>query len=224
MGGSEMKAKELARYIDHTLLKPVATEDDVRKAAREAVEWGCFSICVNLARLPAAVEVVSGTKVIPCCVTSFPLGAAGRRARIFETEEAVRSGAREIDTVIDLGLVKGRKWKEVVEDLRAQVDAAGDAKLKVIIETCFLEREEKLEALEACIEAGAEFVKTSTGFGLSGATIEDIRLLKEAARGRIKIKASGGIGTYEQAIAMIDAGAARLGMSRTGIILEQAGP
>jgi len=217
-----MNAKELAKYIDHTLLKPTATDEDVKKISKEAVEWGCFAVCVNLARLPAALEVVSGTDVIPCSVTSFPLGATGRRTRVFETKEAVALGAKEIDTVVDLGLVKAGKWVEVEDDLKAIKEASDGSVLKVIVETCYLTQYEKLKCLEACINAGAEFIKTSTGFGPSGASIDDILLFKKEGGDRIKIKAAGGIRTLDDAVALIDAGAHRLGMSRTVDVLRKA--
>ncbi len=210
----------LAGKIDHTLLKPQATDEEVRRLCREALEWGCASACVNPARLPAALEVLRGTPVKACAVAAFPLGASDPEVRVFETRKAAEMGAGEIDTVIDLGLVKAGEWERAEAEVKAQVEAASGVPLKVILETGLLSREEILRLVEICARAGAAFVKTSTGFGPRGASVEDVRLMKEAAGGRIQVKASGGIRTLEQALALLEAGADRLGMSGTKAVLS----
>ena len=216
-----MNRRELARCIDHTLLRPEATDEEVARRAEEAVRFGCAALCVNLARLPAAVRRLEGSDVAPCCVVSFPLGASGTVARVAETEEARRRGAAEIDTVIDLGLVKAGRWEEVTADLAALVEAGGPARLKVILETCLLEEGEKEKAMAAVCRSGAAFAKTSTGFAAAGAREEDVRLMARLAAGRVGIKAAGGIGNLALARAMLEAGADRLGMSRTAAVLTE---
>ena len=210
----------LAARIDHTLLKPQATDEEVKSLCREALEWGCASACVNPARLPAALEVLRGTSVKACCVAAFPLGASDLETRLFETRRAVEMGAAEVDTVIDLGLVKAGRIEEAEAQVKAQVEAAGPAGLKVILETALLEKEEIAALVEACARAGAAFVKTSTGFGPRGASVEDVKIMAQAAAGRIRVKAAGGIRTLDQALALLDAGAERLGTSGTRGILE----
>ncbi len=212
--------RSLAARIDHTLLKPQATDEDVKRLCREAREWGCASACVNPARLPAAVEVLRGSEVRACCVAAFPLGAADLETRLFETRRAVEMGAAEVDTVIDLGLVRAGRIEEAGTQVKAQVEAAGPAALKVILETVLLEKEEIAALVDACARAGAAFVKTSTGFGPRGASVEDVRVMVEAAAGRIRVKAAGGIRTLDQALALLEAGAERLGTSGTRAILE----
>ncbi len=210
----------LAGRIDHTLLKPQATDEEVKRLCREALEWGCASACVNPARLPAALEVLRGSGVKACSVAAFPLGASDLETRLFETRRAVEMGAGEVDTVIDLGLVKAGRIEEAEAQVKAQVEAAGPAALKVILETGLLEKEEIAALVEACVRAGAAFVKTSTGFGPRGASVEDVRIMAEAAAGRIRVKAAGGIRTLDQALALLEAGAERLGTSGTRGILE----
>ena len=210
----------LAGRIDHTLLKPQATDEEVKRLCREALEWGCASACVNPARLPAALEVLRGSGVKACSVAAFPLGASDLETRLFETRRAVEMGAGEVDTVIDLGLVKAGRIEEAEAQVKAQVEAAGPAALKVILETGLLEKEEIAALVEACARAGAAFVKTSTGFGPRGASVEDVRIMAEAAAGRIRVKAAGGIRTLDQALALLEAGAERLGTSGTRGILE----
>ncbi len=212
--------RALAARIDHTLLKPQATDEEVRALCREALEWGCASACVNPARLPAAVEVLEGSAVKACCVVAFPLGASDLETRLFETRRAVERGAGEIDTVVDLGLVKAGRIDEAGAQVQAQVEAARPAPLKVILETGLLGEEEILRLVDACARAGAAFVKTSTGFGPRGAAVEDVELMAKAAAGRIQVKAAGGIRSLDQALALLEAGASRLGTSGTRGILE----
>lgn len=208
-----MAPQNLARFIDHTLLKPEATHDDVEKLCREAAAHGFFAVCVNSRFVSFAAERLRGTGVKVAAVVGFPLGAMSTAAKAFETEQAVRDGAHEIDMVLPIGALKENKPDDVRADIAAVVKAAGSAGVKVILETAFLSREEKILACRLSTEAGAAFVKTCTGFGGGGATADDVRLMKENAGPGVQVKASGGVRTAEQALAMIEAGATRLGTS-----------
>lgn len=203
----------LAKAIDHTLLKPEARAADIEKLCREAVEHGFFSVCVNSSWVPLAVSLVQGTGVAVAAVTGFPLGAMSTAAKAFETERAVSDGATEIDTVLQIGRLKQGDDAYVLSDLRAVVAAAGGRTVKVIFETCLLNDEEKGRACRLSTEAGAAFVKTSTGFSTGGATLDDVRLMHRTVAGLCEVKASGGIRDRAAALAMIEAGATRLGTS-----------
>lgn len=203
----------IARAIDHTLLKPDATRADILKLCTEAREFGFFSVCVNSSWVAIAAEALKGSDVLVAAVTGFPLGAMDSEAKAFETRRAVDSGAGEIDTVLAVGRLKAGEERYVLDDLRGVVEAAGTAGVKVILETCLLSQEEKLAACRLACEAGAAFVKTSTGFSTGGATVEDVRLMAAAVAGRSLVKASGGIRDTASARAMLEAGASRLGTS-----------
>lgn len=203
----------LAKTIDHTLLKPDARASDIEKLCREAVEHGFFSVCVNSSWVPLAVSLVEGSGVAVAAVTGFPLGAMNTAAKAFETERAVADGATEIDTVLHVGRLKQGDDAYILSDLQAVVSAAGGRAVKVIFETCLLTDEEKERACRISVEAGAAFVKTSTGFSTGGATLEDVRLMHKTVAGRCAVKASGGIRDRAAALAMIEAGATRLGTS-----------
>ena len=203
----------IAQAIDHTLLKPDATRADILRICAEAREFGFFSVCVNSSRVSLAAEALRGSDVLVAAVTGFPLGAMDSAAKAFETRRAVESGAGEIDTVIAVGPLKDGEESYVFDDLAGVVEAAGRAKVKVILETCLLTDEEKLAACRIACEAGAGFVKTSTGFSSGGATIEDVGLMAAAVAGRCLVKASGGIRDAASARAMLGAGASRLGTS-----------
>lgn len=203
----------LAKTIDHTLLKPDAQAADIEKLCREAVEHGFFSVCVNSSWVPLAVSLVEGSGVAVAAVTGFPLGAMHTAAKAFETERAVADGATEIDTVLHVGRLKQGDDTYVLEDLKSVVTAAGGKGVKVIFETCLLTDEEKERACRISVEAGAAFVKTSTGFSTGGATLDDVRLMHKTVAGRCAVKASGGIRDRAAALAMIEAGASRLGTS-----------
>ncbi len=213
----------IAKAIDHTLLKPDATREEILKLCAEAREFGFYSVCVNSSWVSTAVEALGGTDVLVAAVTGFPLGAMESRAKAFETSRAVECGAREIDTVLAIGRLKSGENASVLEDLRGVVEAAGPAAVKVIFETCLLTREEKLAACAIACEAGVAFVKTSTGFSSGGATIQDVRLMADAVAGRCLVKASGGIRDSVSALAMLEAGASRLGTSN-GIAIVQGSP
>jgi len=204
----------IAEYIDHTLLKADATGTMVKKICQEAVQYGFASVCVNSSFAELVSGQLSGSKVRTCVVSGFPLGASQTLVKAFETREAIKRGAQEIDMVLNIGALKEGLYGMVEDDIKAVVQAAGKkAVVKVILECCLLENAEKEKACELAVRAGAAFVKTSTGFASGGATIEDVRLLKNIVGTRAKVKASGGIRTAEEALAMIEAGADRLGTS-----------
>ena len=207
--------KNIEKYIDHTLLKPDATEAAIGKVCAEAIEHGFKSVCVNPARIAFAAKQLEGTGVLPCCVVGFPLGATFSKVKAFEAETAIANGAKDVDMVINIGAAKDGNWNLVESDIAAVVDAAkGQAVVKVIIETCLLTDEEKEKMCDIVVEAGADFIKTSTGFSTAGATFHDIELFARCVRGRCKIKAAGGISTVEDMERFLDLGADRLGTSR----------
>ena len=218
-----MKKNALAKYIDHTLLKPDATEAQIEQLCAEAREYGFASVCVNSCYAARAAKLLAGSDVAVCCVIGFPLGAATTAAKAFEAADAVQNGATEIDMVINVGAAKDGRWDEVEADIAGVVAAIkGKALLKVIIETCLLTDGEKIGACRAAVRAGADFVKTSTGFSKAGATAADVALMREAVGPEIGVKAAGGIRTYQDAIAMIEAGASRIGASAGIAILAEA--
>lgn len=208
-----MKASELAKYIDHTLLKPDATAAQIRKLCDEAKTYRFASVCVNPCRIALAAQELAGTDVAPCCVVGFPFGAIPTESKAAETRVAVKNGAREVDMVINIGQAKDGQWDEVEKDIAAVKEACGDAKLKVIIETCLLTDDEKVQACLAAKRANADFVKTSTGFSKGGATVADVRLMRKTVGPDMGVKAAGGVHNRAEAEAMIQAGATRIGAS-----------
>lgn len=205
---------KLNGYIDHTILKPDATAAEVKKLCREAREYGFASVCVNSKYAGLAAKELAGSSVKVCCVAGFPLGAALSEAKAAETRLAVEAGAEEIDMVMDVGAAKEGDFAAVQADIAAVVQAARTkAIVKVIIETCLLTDEEKIAACLAAKAAGAAFVKTSTGFSKGGATVEDVALMRRAVGAEMGVKAAGGIRDRETALAMIEAGANRIGAS-----------
>ena len=218
-----MTSKQLAKYIDHTLLKQQASQADIEKICDEAKQYGFASVCVNPSYVALAAKLLAGTDVTPCCVIGFPLGACTPAAKAFETADAVANGAREVDMVINVGAIKSGDWALVQRDIAGVVSAAaGRAKVKVILETCLLTDEEKVQACRTAVAAGADFVKTSTGFSTGGATAHDVRLMRETVGPDIGVKASGGVRTYADAMTMIEAGASRLGASAGAKIIAGA--
>jgi len=213
----------LAAMFDHTCLRADARRDDIRKLCTEAVRFGCAAVCVNPRWVEHADALVTGTEVAVCSVVGFPLGATTSRTKVVEAERAVRDGAAEIDMVIDLGALLDGRHASVRSDIEAVRKAIGDALLKVILETAYLDTEQLRTACRLAIDAGAEFVKTSTGFGPAGATVEAVRLMREVVGPERGVKASGGIRDLATARAMIEAGANRIGASATVAILESAG-
>lgn len=208
----------LAGMIDHTMLKADATSEMIKKYCKEAKEYGFASVCVNTCQVPLAAEELKGSEVGVCCVVGFPLGAMLTKAKAFEAMEAVKAGATEVDMVINIGALKDKNYDLVREDIKAVVEASQGRVVKVILETCLLTKEEIRKVCELSVEAGADFVKTSTGFSTNGAEVSDVALMKETVGTRAKVKASGGIRTREEALAMIEAGADRIGAGN-GIIL-----
>lgn len=213
--------ESLAAYMDHTLLKANASKDQIIKVCDEAKKYHFASVCVNSCWLPLVAEELKGTDITPCCVVGFPLGAMMTSAKAAETRDAVAAGAGEIDMVIHVGAIKSNDWDTVKKDIEAVNAAKGSAKLKVILETCLLTDEEKVKACQICKEAGADFVKTSTGFSTGGATAEDVALMRKTVGDDMGVKASGGIRTLADALAMIEAGASRLGVSAGVQIVEE---
>ncbi len=200
--------------IDHTLLKPDATKDKVKKICEEAVEYGFHSVCVNSSFVYYCAQLLKGTGVKVCTVVGFPLGAMSTAGKVAETTAAIEDGADEIDMVIHVGMIKSGDWDYVRQDIASVVEASGNnALVKVILETCLLTEEEKVHACRVCQEAGADYVKTSTGFSTGGATVEDVHLMRQTVQDTMGVKASGGIRTAEDARRMEEAGADRLGTS-----------
>lgn len=219
----ELTKQELAKYIDHTNLKPEATRSDIAALCAEAKEYGFASVCVNPCHVAFAARLLAGTDVAVCCVIGFPLGASTTAVKAYEAIDAVHKGATEIDMVINVGWAREGRWGEVQAEIAAVVAAIrGRAKLKVILETCLLTDEQKVEACRAAVKAGADFVKTSTGFSKAGATVEDVALMRQTVGPDVGVKAAGGVRTYADAIAMIEAGASRIGASAGVALLEEA--
>ena len=204
---------KLNQYIDHTVLKATATTSDVSQLCAEAKAHEFFSVCINSSWVPLAKSLLAGSSVKVCSVVGFPLGAMSCAAKVFEASTAVSDGADEIDMVINVGLLKDGQTEAVRDEIRAIKQAIGTRVLKVIFETCYLTNEEKALACKLSVEAGADFVKTSTGFGTGGATLEDVRLMLDTVAGRAKVKASGGVKDAEAAIKFIEMGVMRLGSS-----------
>ena len=212
---------DFAKMIDHTILKPEATKEEVKKLCQEAVEYGFHSVCVNSSFVYYCAKLLQDTDVKVCTVVGFPLGAMSTDGKVGETLAAVEDGAEEIDMVIHIGMIKSGDWKYVKEDVASVVEAAGDrAIVKVILETCLLTEEEKIQACRICKEAGADFVKTSTGFSRGGAAVADVELMRRTVGPVMGVKASGGIRTAAKAEEMAEAGADRLGTSSGIAIVE----
>ena len=214
---------DIAKYIDHTILKPEATVEDVKKLCKEAREYDFASVCVNGCYANLVSTELTGSDVKTCVVVGFPLGAMTKEAKAFETSDAIKNGANEIDMVINVGALKDKNYTLLKEDIEAVVNAAkGKAIVKVIIETCLLNDEEKVKACEISKEAKADFVKTSTGFSNSGATKEDIALMRKTVGDDLGVKASGGVRDYTTAMEMINAGASRIGASASIAIVNES--
>ena len=213
---------ELNKYIDHTLLKPEATKKQITKLCEEARQYDFASVCVNTCYVPLAKQLLAGSDVKVCCVVGFPLGAMDTVSKAFEAKTAVENGAQEVDMVINIGALKDKDYNYVTKDIAAVVEASKPAIVKVIIEACLLTDEEKVEACKCSMNAKAEFVKTSTGFSTHGATPEDVALMKKTVGNVCKVKAAGGVRSYDDAMKMIEAGADRLGCSAGIKVMEEA--
>ena len=209
----------LADYIEHTLLKPSAMLEEVQQFCRDAVKYNFPTVCVYPCAVKQATELLHNHKVQVCTVIGFPTGANSSAVKLYEAQEAVENGATELDVVINLGWLKSGQAEKIYQEIAPICDVTGKT-VKAILETTVLTQEEKALAAEVCLDAGVSYLKTSTGW-FGGATVEDVRLLKELSRGRVGIKASGGIRTLEQAFALIEAGATRLGTSRGVELMRQ---
>lgn len=215
----EITTLDLAPLIDHTCLKADATLPEIELLCSEAVDFGFATVCVNSCWIPTVSKLLAGSAVKPVTVVGFPLGANLTSVKVFEAREAITAGAREIDMVLNVGALKSGNTQLVLEDIQAVVEASSPYWVKVILETALLTEQEKKIACELAKKAGAHFVKTSTGFSKSGATVEDIKLMRAMVGPDMGVKASGGIRTRADAIAMIEAGANRLGTSASVLIL-----
>lgn len=212
--GAGQMSNQIAGIIDHTLLKADATKEQITVLCEEAKEYRFASVCVNPTWVKYASELLKGTEVKVCTVIGFPLGANTPEVKAFETKNAIENGAQEVDMVINIGALKGKDYELVERDIRAVTEAAsGKALTKVIIETCLLTDEEKIRACELAVKAGTDFVKTSTGFSTGGATVQDVALMRKTVGPDIGVKASGGVRNLQDAQAVIEAGATRIGAS-----------
>ncbi|HEM3680921.1 TPA: deoxyribose-phosphate aldolase [Streptococcus suis] len=213
---------KLNKFIDHTILKPETTQEHVEKILSEAKEYDFASVCVNPTWVSLAAESLKDSDVKVCTVIGFPLGANTSAVKAFETKDAIANGADEIDMVINVGALKAGNDALVLDDIKAVVDASGDKLVKVIIEACLLTDDEKVRACQLSKEAGADYVKTSTGFSTGGATVADVALMRKTVGPDMGVKASGGARSYEDAIAFIEAGASRIGASSGVAIMNGA--
>lgn len=217
-----IKRQELARMIDHTLLRPYASEDDIRILCQEAKENNFYAVSINPTWTKLCAQLLKDTPVkVDVCV-GFPLGSTTAHIKVAETAEAIKNGAQEIDMVINIGALKSGYTAYVEKEIAIVVKTAGNIPVKVILETSYLNNDEKVAVCEMAIRTGASFVKTSTGYGTKGATVEDVQLLRKAVGKFLGVKAAGGIRTYGEALAMIEAGANRIGTSTSLDILQDA--
>lgn len=216
-----MEVKTLAKMIDHTCLKPTADQEAIRSLCEEAVRYGFRTVCVPASHVKLAAELLNGSDVGVCTVVGFPLGYDSATVKAYAAKEAVGDGAEEIDMVIAIGALKAGRIAEVEKEIAGVVQAAGGRTVKVIIETAYLTEEEKVLACQTAQKAGAGFVKTSTGFGPGGATVEDIRLMRRTVGTSMEVKASGGVRDLGTALAMVEAGADRIGTSSGPAIMEE---
>jgi len=215
-----LSPKDLAPYIDHTLLKPAATASELDLLCSQAVRFGFYGVCVNPSLISLTSWKLKGESPVPVSVVGFPLGATLPEAKAFETAQVIKLGAREIDMVLNLGAFKAGDDALVLEDIKAVVSAADGFPVKVILETALLSDEEIVKACNLSVDAGAAFVKTSTGFGPGGATVKAVQIMRKTVGPDVGVKASGGISTYEDALSMIEAGASRIGASASVAIFS----
>ena len=211
---------KINQYIDHTLLKPESRQDQIDKLIREAKTYNFASVCINPTWVSYAAKALEGTDIKVCTVIGFPLGATTSAVKAFETKDAISHGADEVDMVINIGQAKSGHFAFVEEDIRAVVEASGDKLVKVIIETCLLTDKEKIKACQAAVAAGADFVKTSTGFSTAGARLDDVRLMRQTVGPDVGVKAAGGTRSLENAQSFIEAGSTRIGTSAGVTIME----
>ena len=219
-----INSEEIARLLDHSTLQPFLTDDDIRKGCDIALRWGTATVCARPADMPLVSRLLASSPVLPCTVIGFPHGSVKTRVKLYEAEQALDDGCRELDMVLHIGKLKQGENNYVRDEIALLSSLAHKrgALLKVIIETCFLTEQEKILACRLSEEAGADFVKTSTGYGTGGATAEDIRLMRSSVSPKVRVKASGGIRTLDAVLAMHEAGADRCGVSATAAIMEEA--
>lgn len=210
------------KLIDHTLLRQDAKQEEILKLCEEAKTYDFMSVCVNTSYVKLAADALKGSDVLVCTTVGFPLGMSTTESKVFETKQAIENGAKEVDMVINVGALKDKRYDYILNEIKAVKEATGDLVLKVIIETALLSDEEIVKASELVVESGADFVKTSTGFSTGGATVEDVKLMKETVQDKIQIKAAGGVRSVEDLNAMVAAGATRIGTSG-GVGLVQSG-
>lgn len=211
--------REILKYVDHTLLSQTATWEEIKEILDDAVKYGAASACIPAAYVKQAAEYV-GEKLPVCTVIGFPNGYSTKEAKVFEAKDAIEKGASEIDMVVNIGFLKDRRYGEVEDEIRAVKEACGERILKVIIETCLLTEEEKIKMCEIVTSAGADFIKTSTGFSTAGATFADVELMKKHVGEKVGVKAAGGISSFADAQEFVRLGAKRLGTSRLVKILK----
>lgn len=214
-----MKKEEILSKVDHTLLTQTATWEEIKQICDDGIKYGCASVCIPPSYVKQASEYVEG-KIAVCTVIGFPNGYHTKEVKVFETKDAILNGAAEIDMVINIGDLKAKKYEEIESEIRALKEACQDKILKVIIETCLLTEEEKIKMCEIVTNAGADFIKTSTGFSTSGATFADVELFKKHVGENVQIKAAGGIASLDDAEKFISLGATRLGTSRIVKIMK----
>jgi len=217
----QLSKQALADLLDHTILRPGHTLDQVRQTCREARQWQFHTVCASPYDLPVVVEELAGTAVMVGAAIAIPLGLGTTGQKVRAAQEAVTAGAEEVDFVVNLTAVKSRRWDDVAEELRAMRTVTQGRTLKLIFETCYLTDDQKRRLCDLCCDAGVDFVKTSTGFGPSGATVEDVRLMKRQVGHRALVKASGGIRTLADVRAMVSAGAVRIGTSSSVAIMQE---
>ena len=209
------------KMIDHTVLKADTPLETVKRICDEAIEYGFASVCINPCHVAYCADYLKDSDVNVCTVIGFPLGANTSAVKAFETKDAIANGADEIDMVMNIGALKDKNYDLVRDDVKAVVEAANGTLVKVILETCLLTEDEIKKACELCVEAKADYVKTSTGFSTRGATIEDVRIMKEAVHGKAKVKAAGGVRTHEDMVKIVEAGADRIGTSAGCSLVEK---
>lgn len=218
----ELDEGRILAAVDHTLLRPTATWEEIRQICDDGVAYGCASVCIPPSHVRQAAEYLAG-KLPVCTVIGFPNGYATTAVKVFEIRDALAHGATEIDMVVNQGWVKDGRWEEILAELRAVKEACGEHILKVIVETCALTQQEKVKLCELVTDSGADFIKTSTGFGSGGATAEDVALLRAHVGPQVQVKAAGGIASLEDAQAFLDLGADRLGTSRIVALMKTRG-
>lgn len=209
------------KMIDHTVLKADTPLETVKRICDEAMEYGFASVCINPCHVAYCADYLKDSDVNVCTVIGFPLGANTSAVKAFETKDAIANGADEIDMVMNIGALKDKNYDLVRDDVKAVVEAANGTLVKVILETCLLTEDEIKKACELCVEAKADFVKTSTGFSTRGATIEDVKIMKAAVQGKAKVKAAGGVRTHEDMVKIVEAGADRIGTSAGCSLVEK---